>query len=451
MDSYTSYYYLVIFTLRFLSSIIFGFNFIKLRKANYYLLTIGLLLWSISPLLYYLDTQSRTMEIINGSSAVIGIYLTLLGIVQYYYNKYTKLQVGIGIVYTAIIIVLQIFTMFNVFLLIVASQFFIVLGTTIFLLLQIKKAYKIGGDSTYFLILFLASGIVQTLGFIFFPAYPDSQFARLMQLLVVVFILLFIFKIEEHLAYKLLNETKEREMEYLKVLQQLNRTEMLNSYVGGISHNFNNILAIIQNSADLVLEEIELDEVSTKLLDQILNATKRGSVLIDRLISKTKINTLKKIQVNAYLDEIVDFYQTIIEKNIRIQTAYYGRYHIEIDPSHLEEVMINLINNARDSLLLTSKTNKIIQIKTEDITDLSKNAGNRNLQKQYLKISVRDNGLGIKQEVKEKIFEPFFTTKTNGYGIGLATIKTLITNYNGIINVESDDNVTEFAIYLPAI
>ncbi|HTC95826.1 MAG TPA: response regulator [Terriglobales bacterium] len=249
----------------------------------------------------------------------------------------------------------------------------------------------------------------------------------------------------------LVDITERRRLE--EQLRQSQKMEAMGQLVAGVAHDFNNLLAIVMGNVELALLRIEdASPAAPKLLDA-KSATEKAAALIQKLLmfSRQQINEPRKIDLNPAISLSCRFLQRLIGENIIIQLKLpEAPIVIDIDPGHLEQVLMNLLINARDAMPDGGK----VTIETA-VVDLSSGSLHPDLNLPpgpYALLTVSDNGHGIDTEIKARIFEPFFTTKEKGKGtgLGLATVDGIIRGAGGYIVVYSEiDCGTTFKIFLP--
>lgn len=236
-------------------------------------------------------------------------------------------------------------------------------------------------------------------------------------------------------------------------LRQSAKLESIGKLAGGIAHDFNNILTVMGGFADILLKR-NLDNYTRDKLEKILSSSKRAEKLTNQLLAfgRKQILNPSILNVNDIIKNEQDFYDRLIRETIEIQyklSSYVS--NVYIDKLQLQNVLMNIILNARDAI--TGYGNIVIE--TNNV-HFDKNSGDviRNKIKpgDYVKISITDDGCGMSEETKKKIFEPFFTTKKvgKGTGLGLATVYGTIKQSNGYIFLDSRLNEgTTFDLYFP--
>jgi signal transduction histidine kinase/ActR/RegA family two-component response regulator len=236
-------------------------------------------------------------------------------------------------------------------------------------------------------------------------------------------------------------------------LQQSQKLETVGRLAGGVAHDFNNLLTVITTYADLLLEEHCSDqELAMEGLDEIKKAAMRAADLTRQLLafSRKQIMELKVLELNALLVESEKMLRRIIGEDIELRTCYASTAKIRADRGQLNQVIMNLVVNARDAMprggTLTLETVDWEADENYARTHTGVAAGH------YVAIVIRDNGVGMTRELQEHIFEPFFTTKEpgRGTGLGLSTVYGIVKQSDGHITVESEPGRgTTFKISLP--
>jgi len=236
-----------------------------------------------------------------------------------------------------------------------------------------------------------------------------------------------------------------------EVLINKQKNESIARLVGGVAHDFNNIISIISGNAQLCL--MMLEEPNQELKEHILSILKvseRASKLIKQLLTTSKKHDteFKILNINKVIKNLLNLLKETMGENIQMTTALDKdiRY-IMANQTNLEQVILNLAVNAKDAMPDGGK----ILIKTENIEISEKEEHKVSVihtdkikPGKYVKINFEDTGVGIPRENLYKIFEPYFTTKPVVLGV--------VEKHNGYINVESEvGKGTKFTIYLPAI
>lgn len=245
----------------------------------------------------------------------------------------------------------------------------------------------------------------------------------------------------------LIIEDISREYMLQNQLAQSQRLEAIGTLAGGVAHDFNNILMIISGFSEIGLrsltEELK-DHKANNAFQTILEATARASQMTNSLLSFSRrqdLNT-EKFDVGSFVQELVPLWERLIPQNITIQyIRSEKKVEIEADRVHLEQILMNLVVNAKDAIEDANRDQGLIILKLESAKEIAT-------------IRLIDNGIGIPDEIKEKIFDPFYTTKEKdrGTGLGLSTVIGLVKQHKGDLKVVSDkENGTEFIIHIPLV
>jgi len=234
---------------------------------------------------------------------------------------------------------------------------------------------------------------------------------------------------------------------------QSQKMEALGQLAGGLAHDFRNILTVIIGNATILKESLLYEAPLIDNLELILEASKKAANLISGLLifGREKEADLKAADLNEIMRRSKKLLSRLIEADITIQVSFPKKsITVMADANLLEMVFINLAINARDAMpdggVLSSSTELITVGKAFATAHGLHQAGS------YALITVKDNGVGMDENVMQKIFEPFFTTKEvgKGTGLGLAIVHGIIQQHKGYINVNSAlGKGTTFQIYLP--
>jgi two-component system cell cycle sensor histidine kinase/response regulator CckA len=237
-------------------------------------------------------------------------------------------------------------------------------------------------------------------------------------------------------------------------LRHAQKMDAIGQLAGGVAHDFNNILTAIIGYANLLKLKIGDAETFGKYVNQIISSAERAANLTHSLLafSRKHIIELKAIKVNEIIGRAEKLLSRLIREDIELRVITGEDCVVRADSTQIEQVMMNLVTNARDAMheggLLTISTERIELDEGFIQTHGYGEPGT------YVLISVSDTGIGMDEKTRERIFEPFFTTKETGKGtgLGLAIVYGIIKQHNGYINVYSEQGEgTTFKIYLPVI
>ncbi len=256
-----------------------------------------------------------------------------------------------------------------------------------------------------------------------------------------------------------------QEREQLEAQFRATKMESIGQLAGGIAHDFNNLLAGIMSYARLIQDSIKMqqagkskepDPLGSLLEDakKITTATERAAALVQQLLLFGRKDATQReiVQMNLVVKGLEDMLRRTIGEHMALEVNLTKPLPmVNIDTTHLEQVLMNLVVNARDAMPEGGK----ISIKSSevDLTEEDEPCAKGELEPgHYVCLSVSDTGTGIPPEVKERIFEPYFSTKPKGKGtgLGLATVYGIVTQMQGTISIESEmGKGTTFLIYLP--
>jgi len=238
---------------------------------------------------------------------------------------------------------------------------------------------------------------------------------------------------------------------------QAQKMESIGTLVGGIAHDFNNMLASMTGNLYLAKQQTQNLPDVVQRLEKIEAVSFRAACMIKQLLAFARKDqvSIKPLPLNPFIKETIKFLETSIPENISVHRDICSdALHINGDSTQLHQVLMNLINNARDALEEESSPSITIKLETFHANKSFIHQHPDFKSGSYAHLSVKDNGSGIPQHQIEYLFEPFFTTKAEdkGTGLGLAMVFGAIKTHQGIIDVESIENKgSTFHIYLPLL
>jgi two-component system, cell cycle sensor histidine kinase and response regulator CckA len=253
-----------------------------------------------------------------------------------------------------------------------------------------------------------------------------------------------------HLEGTVQDISEKRELEHQ--VRQMQKIEAIGRLAGGVAHDFNNILMAISSYAEL-LGKKTTDEATRRYVEEMAKAVNRGSALTQGLLtfSRKQVSSPKVLDLNTLIAQQLEMLKRLIPENIELKfVPSSAMTRIKADPSQVEQVVMNLVINARDAMA----TGGVVTIKTGKASlDATEDSGmDPALRRNHVLLSVSDNGCGMDAETKSHLFEPFYTTKEQGKGtgLGLATVFGIVKQSMGHISVESElQQGTTFKIYFP--
>jgi signal transduction histidine kinase len=242
--------------------------------------------------------------------------------------------------------------------------------------------------------------------------------------------------------------------------RQAQRMESIGNLAGGIAHDFNNLLTAILGYSNFVLEELPAHQEGAPNrmrsdLEQVRNAGERAAALTSQLLAFSRKQIIQPtiLNINTIVGNLEPMLRRLIGEDVDLAARpLSGLWSAQADAGQLEQVIMNMVVNARDAMPTGGK----ITIETSNV-DLDEAYAARHMpvaSGSYVMLAVSDTGMGMSPDVQARIFEPFFTTKPKdrGTGLGLATVYGIVKQNNGYIWVYSEPNRgTTFKVYLPAV
>jgi PAS domain S-box-containing protein len=247
-------------------------------------------------------------------------------------------------------------------------------------------------------------------------------------------------------------EAEQRQLE--QQLQWSQKMEAVGRLAGGIAHDFNNVLCAILGNAAIAAEEL-VGHPQQELIEEIVAAAHRASDLTRQLLafSRRQVIETRALDLGEALSTLHSMLGRLIGEDISLRTELPTSLGtIEADPGQLEQIVVNLVVNARDAMpeggdLTIAAWD--LDLEGEIHTGLSRIEAGR-----YVVLEVRDTGFGMSADLRERIFEPFFTTKEagQGTGMGLATVFGIVEQHGGALEVRSNPGAgSAFRVYFPRV
>jgi signal transduction histidine kinase len=237
-------------------------------------------------------------------------------------------------------------------------------------------------------------------------------------------------------------------------LRQAQKMEAIGVLAGGVAHDFNNLLTIISGHAELLRESVAMSPDDASSTAEIAAAASRAAMLTGQLLAFSRKQMLQPavLDLNAVIGSLTPMLGRLIGENIVMSVnSRAGLGVVVADPGQIQQVLMNLVVNARDAMPNGGR----VEIAAENVTTDARSAlpGEGEVPAgDYVRLSVADTGEGIPPEARARIFEPFFTTKGpgRGTGLGLSTVFGIVRQSGGHISVASDAGAgTVFTIHLP--
>jgi len=246
------------------------------------------------------------------------------------------------------------------------------------------------------------------------------------------------------------NRTDQKNLE--EQLRQSQKMEAIGKLAGGIAHDFNNLIAIILGYSDLLLSDIDQKSEIYENIKEIDKAGERAAVLVRQLLAFSRRQILQPTILD--LNDLIRGMEKMLGRLIREDIEMWFRLdqdlvNIFADPGQIEQVLMNLIVNAKDAM----PDGGTLTLETKNIVVENKNEEHKFIKKgKYAQIKISDSGAGIPEKLKAKVFDPFFTTKDKGKGtgLGLSTVFGIVKQSKGYVTYESSKGKgTTFFVYLP--
>jgi len=232
------------------------------------------------------------------------------------------------------------------------------------------------------------------------------------------------------------------------------KMDSIGQLAGGIAHDFNNILASILGYTELILMNEEIEDPTSDRVKKIENAARKATQMVSKLLSFARRASFEAVpfNVNLVINDTLDMVSRLVPAGISVIRQFSEPLPaMKGDPSQMEQVIMNLVLNARDAM--DEKGTLTIRTEPVEIRPGEPGPGPEMKPGKYIKISVLDTGTGIEPANLPHIFEPFFTTKAKakGTGLGLALVYGIIKGHKGWISVESNlGRGSTFEVHLPA-
>jgi signal transduction histidine kinase/CheY-like chemotaxis protein len=235
-------------------------------------------------------------------------------------------------------------------------------------------------------------------------------------------------------------------------LQRAQKMDVVGRLAGGVAHDFNNLLTVVLASCQMLARRAASRPELQGYVDNIQNAAQRGAALSRRLLgfSRRQASDQRVVDIRGVVNDLEKMVRSVTGENVSVaKDLAAGPSTAHIDQGQLEQVLLNLVINARDAMpsggVMTLRT----RLDPDGVTgpeDLRSPTGG------WIALSVEDTGVGMPNETVARLFEPFFTTKSNGTGLGLATARQLVRDMGGDMTVKTRVGMgTTFTVWLPLL
>lgn len=246
---------------------------------------------------------------------------------------------------------------------------------------------------------------------------------------------------------------EEAQRNLLQQLVQSQKMESVGRLAGGVAHDFNNLLTVIDGYCLLARRELPETGRTADYIDNIHQASRRAASLTRQLLafSRKQVLVTQVVSVKELVTAMTKMLIRLIGEDVSLEVHCEDVSSVVADPGQIEQIVMNLAVNARDAMpgggLLCIETDE------QEYPALDPQAGGESLpSRRYVRLRVRDSGVGMAPDLLPRIFEPFFTTKESdkGTGLGLSTVYGIVAQHNGFIDVTSSPGGgTQFTILLP--
>ena len=238
-------------------------------------------------------------------------------------------------------------------------------------------------------------------------------------------------------------------------LLQSQKLEAVGQLAAGVAHDFNNLLNVITGYSELILRSLPPEGTDRDRTEQIRRAAERGAGLTRQLLAFSRRQVLEPqvMDLNAALADVQSMLTRLIGEDIKIVTSFdpaLGR--VFADPGQMEQVLVNLVVNARDAM--PAGGTLVLETSNVDLDEAYARTHPGSTAGAHVRLAVSDTGHGMDAATISRVFEPFFTTKPRGKGtgLGLATVHGIVRQSGGHVDVYSEPgHGTTFKIYLPRV
>jgi CheY-like chemotaxis protein len=233
------------------------------------------------------------------------------------------------------------------------------------------------------------------------------------------------------------------------------KMESIGRLAGGVAHDFNNLLTVINGYSRMLLRKLKAGDPLRDSLEEIYKAGERAEGVTRQLLAFSRKQVLepRRLDINRVVEDMRPMLERLVGEDIEVRVALHAEGGtIHADPHQLEQVVMNLVVNARDAMPGVGKL--LVETACVERDESYVRSHPEAHVGRYVMLAVSDTGVGMDEETKRRIFEPFFTTKPTGKGtgLGLAMVQGIVAQSGGYIEVYSEKGEgTTFKVYLPAL
>jgi two-component system, cell cycle sensor histidine kinase and response regulator CckA len=248
----------------------------------------------------------------------------------------------------------------------------------------------------------------------------------------------------KELLFSIIHDVTERDL-LEEHLQRSQRLEAIGQLAGGVAHDFNNLLTVVISAARLARSRLPAEHAGVRYLEEIDGAAHRGAELTRQLLafSRRQVMTPQPIAVDTVVADLVPLLERSLGTSHAIALDATATAPVIADPAQIEQVVMNLVLNARDAQPQGGTIEVVVAPAASDpVGEVPPG--------EWVTIAVRDRGSGMDEATRARVFEPFFTTKPDGTGMGLASVYGTVKQSGGHVTVVSAPGAgSTFTVYLP--
>jgi signal transduction histidine kinase len=248
---------------------------------------------------------------------------------------------------------------------------------------------------------------------------------------------------------------REEQAKLTAQLRQAQKMEAIGRLAGGVAHDFNNLLTCIMGNLTLAEEHVDRESRLARYLGGASAAAESAATLTRQLLAfgRKQVIEPRPVNMSTLIERVKGMLERLIGESIRLETACPADlWYVQADPGQLEQVLVNLVVNARDAI--TGHGEITVETRNVETSQADAPVPGPPTPGRYVMLAVRDTGRGMSEVVRAKLFEPFFTTKETGAGtgLGLATVYGAVQQNGGTITVDSTlGEGSTFRIFLPRV